>query len=336
MVPSLTPSLTSTRTCAPSQASQSSTSPRSLGPPDIAYLRYNLRRNHIFVELLPNELPQHVRDHMAEIRHKHCSKTPDLNGDDMATYLRQRQRLDSGYRYQPRDLTRLLVRWLLPDAFCGETGLACALGVPMSAYLTPKHPSAPADATVCRPRPGLLYGYTSIPDEACPFTKSQLIAQRALDQYPGQRFVESNRAGLQFPFICFEIAATWWLWPAINRNAGTSAACLNAVERLNDVLRQKAEETGQPAAAAAAATVDNLVYSVVVYRTSARLYVSWKPADRPDSYRMHEVGRYWLADEAEVRRFRRRVHNIFDWGMGERLAQIRNALDVLSSEEKGR
>jgi hypothetical protein len=190
----------------------------------------------------------------------------------------------------------------------------------LSAHLTPAYyPGLASDKRVTQAKPDLLYGYHN-GSRASPFTQPQLLAREFQDRYPGQQFVRATTQGLQFPFFALELKADAGtggsLWVATNQCAGDAGACLNAAGRLNELLAN----TNQP-------LVDNLTYCLAMNNQMAQLYVSWKPDLL--TYYMSEVRSYVLSRADEYVEFRRHVRNIVDWGKDKRLAQIRDALDVI-------
>jgi hypothetical protein len=278
--------------------------------------------NHVFIEGLPNTLPQHIQDHVADIRDT-PRLSPEPDAEAMAASSTKIKHLHAGCG--EADVTGLLRDWVVPpEPHPSHAGLEFKDRLPMSQHLIPSHPDAGPGTRVTQPKPDRLYGY---PPAAAlsPFSQSQRTAQRYLDKMPGQRFVESNGLGLQFPFLALELKADAGtggsLWVAANQAAGDAAACLNAAERLNDLLAGTDHEM-----------VDNMTYCVAMDNRAAELYVSWKP-ERLEYY-MYQVGAYMLCKEADFKEFRRHVRNIMDWGRTKRLDQIRRALDAILEEHR--
>jgi hypothetical protein len=78
--------------------------------------------------------------------------------------------------------------------------------------------------------------------------------------------------------------------------------------------------------------LDNLTCCLAMDNRLAQLYVSWKPGRL--QYCSHEIGAYGLSYEDDFRECRRHVRNILGWGKDGRLAQIREALDVILEEDR--
>jgi hypothetical protein len=319
----LPPPTTLARSGTRGQSSQASGTSH-FGPRDPLYRQVNLRLNQVYVKTRPTLLPPHVEQHVAEIKSQRRN-SPELSDEALAEYLQERGRLDD--RCVEADVTKLAEKWVLPSMShpsYKESGLERTDGLPLANHLTPACPGVPASVRVTQPKPDLLYGYSGAADTPA-FTDSQTIAQFSLDQYPNQCFAIANNFGLRFPFFAMELkadAGTFGsLWVAANQCAGDAAACLNAAERLNDLLA----ETNQP-------MVDNLTYCVAMDNRLAQLYVSWKPERL--QYYMCEVGTYRLSYEEDFKEFRRHVRNILDWGKDKRLSQIKEALDVILEENR--
>jgi hypothetical protein len=106
----------------------------------------------------------------------------------------------------------------------------------MSSYLIPN--DSDSQFRVSGPKPDLLYGYSgALRDKA--FTQPQFLAQQILHPQT-TRLAEVTTQGLRFPFFAIEFKAAGGargdLCIATNQCAGASSACLNAIDRLNDLL----------------------------------------------------------------------------------------------------
>ena len=322
MVPPPTPSFTSAgRRTQPVSQGRTTTS-SSFGPRDKDYRDFNLELNQISIESAPIKLPEDIQGHLAEITDRNRD-SPEISEEDLATYLDDRRTL--GAQCYEDKVTKLVQDWVLPDGkrrSFKQSGLQCDTGILMSSHLTPAHPAAPANVRVSQPKPDIIYGYKG-KKNATPFTESQRLAQNELDHYPGQAFARANGYGLRFPFLVMELKADGGsggsLYVAENQCAGDSAACLNAAERLNELLR----ETKHP-------MIDNLTYSVAVDNRLAQLYVSWMPERL--TYYMYEIRCYVLSRPDEFKEFRRHIRNIIDWGKDKRFKQIQKALDTILEE----
>ncbi|KAG7287003.1 hypothetical protein NEMBOFW57_006503 [Staphylotrichum longicolle] len=316
LLPPPTPSI-------PSRTRQSGRSnvSNSAGPLDSAY-REHLNWNGIRIESLPNSLPAHVAAHVANIQSRE-RESPEPDPAAIAAYLQDRKALDE--KCNEGDVTGSMTTWVLPSKQeISQRGLDRADGLLMSLHLTPVRPGIPPAMKVSQPKPDLLYGYQGDLGPS-PFNQSQLIAQMQMDTGPGQAFANTNSQRLRFPFFALELKGDGGtfgsLWVATNQCGGDAAACFNATARLNELLTA----ANQP-------MVDNLTYCIAMDNRYAQLYVSWK-ADLLDYY-MYEVRAYVLSREDEYKDFRRHIRNILDWGSDQRLAQIKQSLDVLLEESR--
>ncbi|PQE20989.1 hypothetical protein CJF30_00002296 [Rutstroemia sp. NJR-2017a BBW] len=113
------------------------------------------------------------------------------------------------------------------------------------------------------------------------------------------------------------------LWVATNQCVGDSVACVNLLERINDRLKLIGNEHVQ--------LLETAAFSIAMSGTEARLYITWK---QDDSYYMQKVRGFLLQDPEHYQLFYKYVHNIVDWGRGERLDGIRKAFDALQEFDR--
>ncbi|KAF2254788.1 hypothetical protein BU26DRAFT_379878, partial [Trematosphaeria pertusa] len=130
--------------------------------------------------------------------------------------------------------------------------------------------------------------------------------------------------GLRFPFFAIEFKAAGStrgdLWVATNQCAGASSACLSAIDQLIASLREYTQR------------VDNLCYCIAVDNNTAQLYISWREDDL--NYYLQQAEAFLLWSPEHFRNFRKQVRNILDWGKDARLQQIRDALDIILTENR--
>ncbi|KAI0097591.1 hypothetical protein GGR51DRAFT_552968 [Nemania sp. FL0031] len=184
---------------------------------------------------------------------------------------------------------------------------------PMSRHAVP---SSQSKFRVSNPIPDMLYGYTN---EAFPQQQAELISM-------GTK-ISANNSGLLFPFFAIEFkgdgpGGTGSLWVATNQLLGSSASCVNITERLNHLLKQCKNDKIQ--------LINNVVFSVAMNGTEARLYISWKP--KKLDYHTRKIRTFALQKPGDYLEFRKYVRNIIDWGNEKRLDEIRNSLDILLEE----
>ncbi|KAK0725647.1 hypothetical protein B0H67DRAFT_442980, partial [Lasiosphaeris hirsuta] len=165
----------------------------------------------------------------------------------------------------------------------------------MKRHLIPSNPTAPY--AIPQPRPDLMYGY---PLQA--FTqKQQNILKNLHPEIPSYSEACPN---LFFPFFIVEFKVTAGtrgdLWVAGNQCAGGSAACLQAVDQLNAVIREKRCFGEMP----------SFCYSLVLDNNLGQVYVSWKDED----YHIQKVASFLLSDPEALTRLFHCVENILEWG----------------------
>ncbi|KAL2689458.1 hypothetical protein Neosp_003512 [[Neocosmospora] mangrovei] len=169
-------------------------------------------------------------------------------------------------------------------------------------------PDAGTGHKVSTPVPDALYGYR---DETA-------FRQQQAQLLPMYKEAMANKQGLMYPFFVIEFKGeNGSLWAATNQCLGGAATCINVVEKLNDRFKQRMSNS----------PINSAVFSIAMNGTEARLYVSWKQNER--DYFMAHVDSFLLQDPEHHAKFYNFVHNILDWGRGERLEQIRGCLDNL-------
>jgi hypothetical protein len=291
------------------------------------YRRNNLGFNHIYILDANSPPPDTISGHNDLIRAQRDS--PGLSSEELDKAMHRVDILARGC--DEDDVARFLNKIIFPNpetdtTYGPATGLASNSNTLMARHLVPADPESPFRVT--QPKPDRLYGYSGDPAEITiegAFMQPQLLAQTMLHpQIPG--YATTTSRGLQFPFLAIEFKAAGGtrgdLWVATNQCAGASAACLNAVERLNTSLREYSAQS-----------VDNLAYCIAVDNNVAQLYISWKEGDL--NYYLQRVDAFLLSSPEHFKTFRNQVRNILDWGKDERLTRIGDALDIIL-EEKGR
>lgn len=291
------------------------------------YRRLCLFDNHIYIRHPANPLPSTVAmsvEQMVCAEPNTCALLPD----QVASAIYELD--DLGLDCCESQVTSCLSNCIFPlpkkiAVYGPATGLCATTGVPMARHLVPPQQLA-ASFPVSRPRPDLLYGYPhdsiSSTELKWLFTETQRIALSHL--HPQLPLYADAGDGLLFPFFAIEFKAATGtggnLWIATNQCAGASAACLQAVDRLNAVLGEHGCEERVP----------NLCYSIAVDNNLAQLHVAWK--DDAGFY-VKRLDNFLLSIPEHLVSLRRRVLNILEWGRngnpGGRLSNIRVALDII-------
>lgn len=162
---------------------------------------------------------------------------------------------------------------------------------------------------VSTPVPDAIYGYkakNAFPQLTWTVAREEMIANDQL---------------LMLPFLVAEILGDdSGMWGAICRCMGGSASCVNMVEKLNRRVKQCTNDTVHP--------INSAAFSIAIRGTHARLHVSWK---QDEDYHTEDVDTFLLQVPEHYIKFYKYVHNILDWGKGERLEEIRNSLDFLQT-----
>ncbi|KAI5918409.1 hypothetical protein F4810DRAFT_575963 [Camillea tinctor] len=293
-----------------------------VGVRDRLYRQHNLALNHIYIQRSRSKLPPSVAEEIENTLHAKRG-SPELTAEEMEGIM---DRLDdfTADGCDEGEVADFLNDSIFPNpradrVFGSATGLMSSSHALVSQHLVP---SNNVRFKVTQPKPGKLYGYSG--DLNVPFTESQIVTQSILDpRIPSYPAATSN--GLRFPFFAIEFKAAGGargdLWVATNQCAGASSACLNAVDRLNTLLREYGSKQ----------SVDNLSYSIAVDNNTAQLFISWKEGDL-NCY-LQRVGVFLLASPEDFKEFRKQVRNILDWGKDTRLTQIKIALDTILDED---
>ncbi|KAM5346993.1 hypothetical protein ACJ41O_009998 [Fusarium nematophilum] len=165
---------------------------------------------------------------------------------------------------------------------------------------------------VCTPVPNLLYGYQWNADPLRRLSTPKEFA--------------ANAQRLLLPFLDVEFrgdtGVAGSLVAATNQCLGGSASCVKIAERLKSSLRM--EPQADPATTAA--------FSIAMSGTEARLYVTWKHDDL--DYHTAQFAGFLLYDPEQHLRFRSHVRNILDWGVGNRVENIKRWLNQRQEEAR--
>lgn len=281
------------------------------------YRTHNLVMNQIFFQKPTSPLPRKARTLLQTIRAPR--ESPGLSFEAVDKAIELLFELEQGCKEDGvrNFMTRVIFPQHASDSNYGlSTGLDISEGDCMSKHFISTNPYLP-NVKVSQPRPGLLYGYSKTPNRA--FTGPQYIAQSML--HPTNTvYAGATAQGLRFPFCAVEFKADGSEnWVAENQCAGALSTSLNALEWLNDSVREKGVDE----------QVDNLCYGICACNNYAKLYIAWK---EDSECHLQQVDAFWLSRPKELQNFREQVLNILDWGMGARLDQIRSVLDTLFEE----
>jgi hypothetical protein len=266
------------------------------------YRQNDLNSNGIDIRDARIQLLNHLASHLERLQAERDSPGP--SSQQVNGYLDGLDILARGCT--EADVERFLEDAVFPKSldptYGRRAGLESAGSSLMSSHLVPNNPES--QFRISQPKPDLLYGYSGdLRDGA--ITQPQFLAQEVLHPQ-NARFAEATTPGLRFPFLAIEFKAAGGtrgdLWVATNQCAGDSAACLNAINQLNTLLREYQSKQ----------QVDNLSYCIAVDNNVAQLYISWKESDL--HYYLQRVDTFLLSSPEHFRNFRKQVRNILDWG----------------------
>ncbi|KAI1872677.1 hypothetical protein JX265_005557 [Neoarthrinium moseri] len=191
------------------------------------------------------------------------------------------------------------------------------------AHMTLHHiPGKPRAGVIAQPRPDVLYGYSGLGAEVKAFSEAQVETHAKCYEGAMEGPAATTR-DTRLPFLLADFKCTWGdsLHVAKNQCVGALGASLNAVARLNDMLKSSNR----------AQLVEEFVYGMIANEEDARLHVAWK--EGPTEYRVQEVERFNLLRPEEFIKLQKQILNILDWGSKDRLDQARNALNSLGDGE---
>ena len=195
--------------------------------------------------------------------------------------------------------------------------------LPILSHAIPRNPEtvgASGPKSIVGPVPDLMYGYNLVT-----FTRQQqnYLAQQGYG-------LQATTYQLYMPFLIVEFKSEGGkLRAATNQCLGGSACCANITERINRLVQAaspSSPSTGPP-------KVDSPVFSIAMDNNIARLFVSWQTEDG-FGYNTVRVKDFSVQRPEIYILFRRYVHNILDWGYGERFDQVRAALDFLIADSR--
>ncbi|KAK8044149.1 hypothetical protein PG993_004173 [Apiospora rasikravindrae] len=172
--------------------------------------------------------------------------------------------------------------------------------------------------SVSVPKPDLVYGYTLV-GRVVHFSDAQQIAGRTMSPKMGM-----DGSDLAFPFLIIEYISDQGIrWAAENQCMGGSATSVAMVNGLNDMLK-KCNETQR---------VNNTAFSFVINHFHAMLYVSWM-GEGEKEYLVRRLLMFDLYAGNEFSKFTTCVKIIINWGKGDRLKEIKWALDVIGGKDR--
>ncbi|KAG9253023.1 uncharacterized protein F5Z01DRAFT_637776 [Emericellopsis atlantica] len=264
---------------------------------DRTYRSFNLAANNIYLRPLREQYPDHIADlvnHVSRDRNSPCSSIEEV---------RQDAELNRLWLDGPQAMVQTYFRDRIFPTRSEGAVLGLSQRLPMGRHAVP---TTGSQWKVSHPAPDMLYGYT-FPD-AFPRRHAQLISM-------GRDVTVTDQGNpLLYPFFSIEVKGDGGsLWVATNQCLGASASCVNMAERLNHQLARRKSDKARP--------INSAALSVAMTNSEARLYITCV-----DDFLLHDPARY-LA-------FHTYVRNIIDWGVGERLGEIRSALAALSEERR--
>ena len=166
------------------------------------------------------------------------------------------------------------------------------------------------------PRPDLTYGI-----KRRAFTDTELDIG---DTYP--RFSEVS-PGIYFSFFAAEFkGAGGTMGEAEIQACRDGAAMVTAVRELNKIAKPETKDAG--------ADMNSFVFTLTMVPAHAHLYVHWAEIEsgKPTVYHMHFLHAYSLQMESTYPLLRRDLNNILDWGLSDRLKELKETLNAIDEQ----
>ena len=309
-----------------------------------AYRAQNLWLNGISLCPLDATLPGHITRLIHDMRKRHSSHTVPLVQEKMN--LLNNLWMD-GPEADVKD-------YFFANIFPTPSSTQC-IGRDQRCQMSRDTVPGPetGNSKISTPCPDMLYVYK---DTA--FTDAQRVQLYSI----GGPLLANNQNAL-YPFFYIEAEGDssgerGSLWVATNQCLGGSVSCIRIAEDLNQKLRDQVcvlkeflfyfleESYANVGRGAQISTeeeegktfqpIDHTIFSAAFNGTEARLYVSWKD-DVLNKYYMASMENFLIHRPDHYLEFQKYVLNIVDWGRGQRLQSIRDALDTLiSREEEGK
>ncbi|KAF4625756.1 hypothetical protein G7Y89_g12408 [Cudoniella acicularis] len=173
----------------------------------------------------------------------------------------------------------------------------------------------PSDFGVKNPKPDITYGFE--PDA---FDNAQ---QRAL-----LTFEPELSSGIISPFFTIQ-------WKGFQ---GSMQLAKDQARRDGAAMvhsRRKAIERAGISSTADELDVASMAFTCVINAEAAHLHIHWaEDVEGRTDWLMAVVKRYHLEEESDVADLRRALHNILDWGLSERLALVKQQVDMYREREQ--
>ena len=171
------------------------------------------------------------------------------------------------------------------------------------------------------PKPDLLYGFGTRAR-----TDQQRVSNGLVERTEGTPVWETSLS-LSWGFFLAEIesqATGQNVFAATNQAAGGGSACTSAVDKLLGLASNMTPVLDNDARIPPNRT-DSITFSLAMDAETASLFVHW--LDKPQTFYMHRIRMFCLHRPSELGQLKSHVSKIIAWGISERLAEIRQALD---------
>ncbi|KAK3364986.1 hypothetical protein B0T24DRAFT_583659 [Lasiosphaeria ovina] len=273
----------------------------------------DLQLNYVFFRHPQEQPPNTVAAHVARISSK-MPRLPKLSPEIVAKAIYELDTLGLGCN--EGDIRKFCNTYLFPKG-AGGRRLLSSENTNIARHLVPNNPVV--RSVVSRPRPELLYGYPTTD-----FAWDQSITLSNLHPQINNYAKAATKLFLPFFTVEFKAAAGTGgsLWVAANQCAGASAACIKAVNQVNTRLGD----------AGCIRRIHNVCYSLAIDNNLAQLFKKDKEGNL--SFYIQRVDCFLLLNPEQFSRLHQWAMAILHWGQGERLRQIRFALDYIQSEQQ--
>ena len=275
-----------------------------------------LRRHGVHFQT-HGDIPPHIKEFAQGIIQGERT-SPGLSDDQMSQF----QRDLSDYSNSDESLTKAFLQqstslFPLPRDYRDQTHqIATGGDIPFDRTALPFNKDS-GGPPIVQPRSDLHFGYS-----ATSFSDSE---DRAMKQPRLAPYAQPNTANY-WPFFAVEfksLSRGGTSWVAQNQNAATGSHCVSSITTLLEYCGQHDLPKHE---------IQSLAFSCVADYEGAALWVHWRERGNDGRFLMSELDYFRFQKPDNVRSFRAGVRNIIDYGLGDRLTMVKQALMDLLPE----
>lgn len=261
--------------------------------------------NGVFIRLFNAELPQQITHQVNSIRQGRRQEGVNLD-QHYKNIVSLSAKMDEEWKIEE---TFMLAVFPTPLHELYEHGLVHAKSMSLPSRYVPSNPSVLR--SISQPKPDLAYGYSASPHPSSGLTIRQCNA--------GPVLATLGSSDSFYPFFVIEFKSDGGsICAAENQCAGDSTTCLEMVRRLNTAVAN---------IHSTAEKVTEITYSAIINNRHGQILITWHDGC---GYQVQECASFLFNRLEELHEMHHWIHRIIDWGIGERLNQVRAALDMVA------